>query len=410
MVSVVLLVVMCRIYLAHGNPESVSQGNPNTVAAVSYTLLLAAPYAFIILLCLRPDPPQLLFEFARTLSRATIIGIVFITVVSGLGFLLFLMMIPNALADVGIVAGEIGGQLQGPGLVALLALFVTQFALKYCARRAVVPGAIDYAGRGAAVGYATLLLPILIFAHISAIRASSERTAVEKSVAETETRQKAESIDVERRTRLALEVARTSVHVCVHANCTDSLVAALKKQNIILKIVPNKEGGFFAVATADEYAPTMYTTDETGMVLRKSDHTPLRTVTSSYVASAPIVDSAVMDLKYIRDCIGTEATTGQGEYPLHLRGDVGCRLRSDTTIVQLRDGTAYRVIYTTPPNWGARSVKSFSLAARPVLYGKPAVRSFLITEDSVYVTTANRPARKSDPTVWRCEIRPDDCK
>ncbi|MFL5482716.1 MAG: hypothetical protein ACJ8AK_11050 [Gemmatimonadaceae bacterium] len=409
MVSVLLLVVMCAIYVAHGDPQSVERGRPDSLAAVLYTAVLAAPYALIVVLSLLPNPPQLLFEFAKALSRASIVGILFVTIASGLGLLLLLMMTPSPLGYVGMVMGDIAGQLQGAGLSALLALFVVQFALRYCARRALAPDGARDARMAGGFGYATLLLPVFIFVHINSGLAATEQRDIQKSMVENETRAKAESVEVDKRTAIALEAARTSLHICVHTNCVDSLVTALKNQNVILEILPNKEGGFFAVATAGEYAPTKYMTDETGILLREIDDIPLRTVTPSSAMPALLVDSVFLDLAYIRGCISSETVSEWTEYPLHLPKDVGCRLHGDTSVVHLRDGTPYRLIYASPRSSQRKPVRTFSLSMRPVVYGKPYVRSFLMTEDSAYVTTANRPARKSDPAPWGCEVRPDDC-
>jgi hypothetical protein len=402
MVSVLLLIVMCAIYVAHGSPDSVMEGRPGTVVAVWYTVLYAAPYAYLVVRCLLADPSPAVLAFAKSLARAAIIGIVFIAVAGAIGFILFVMMIPNPLVYIGMVATEIVGQLQGAGFLALLALFAAQFPLQYPAGRAAAGGAAGDSSGAHFLGYATLLIPVFVFAHINSLHATFERRGIEKSKAEIKSLDDARKAAVDARNPIAQEVARTTLHVCVHSGCLDSLLKALKSQKVAIAYRPFDKGRFFAMVSAAEGDAPKYVTNETGVLVRlQDDHAPFGDV--SYNTEYRLVDSTYFTLDLIRGCIRDELMSEWREYPLHLPRDVGCYMHGDTTLVPVSDHARYRVIYAAPRKPGVKLVKSFSLSMRPVDYGKPYVRSFLMTEDTTYVTTANRAARKTDPGLRGCE-------
>ena len=404
MVSVLLLVVMCAVYVAHGFPDTGPLANPDNQSAVWYTVVLAAPYAFVVILCLQAHPSAFAFDFAKAVSNAAIIGILFLIVGGGVGFLLFLFMIPNPLVYIGMVVGQIGGQLQGPGLFALLALFVAQFALRYTAGRAVAPNAPDDSSKGRTLGYTTLLLPVFIYAHISVVRAGHERKAVEKSRAEIDSgakaRAKARRESINARDPLALSIARTWLHVCAHTGCLDSLKRAIAEAHLAFEYIPRGKHGYLAVIAADVDSGPRYVTDETGLVAKKVRPGSLGV---SWSDKLKLVDSVYEDLDVTRNCLRDYLASEWREYPLHLPANVGCGLRGDTTVRHFRDRAPYRVIYASPRQRRGQLVKTFSLSARPVEYAKPYVRSFLLTQDSAYVTTANRAATRSDWSVSSCE-------
>jgi hypothetical protein len=50
---------------------------------------------------------------------------------------------------------------------------------------------------------------------------------------------------------------------------------------------------------------------------------------------------------------------------------------------------------------GCKRFKSFTMAARPIAYGRTGFRSFFVdTNLAVHATSKNRPANPSDPVVW----------
>ena len=403
MVSVLLLVVMCAIYVAHGSPDNVAEGRPGTVIAVWYTGLLAAPYAFLVIRCLLAEPTPAVLEFAKTLARAAIIGILLITVGGVIGFILLVMMIPNPLVYIGIVAAEIGGQLQAPGFLALLALFAAQFPLQYPAQRAPVTGASGDSSNAYVLGYATLVIPLFIFLHINSLHGTVEQRAIQKSRAEIKSLEDSRMAAVDARNPIALEVARTTLHVCVHSGCVDSLLKALRSQQVAIAFKQAQRGEYFAMVAGAERDAPRYVTNETGILMRLKDR-GREFGSVGWNSEYALVDSTFLRLDLIRGCIRDELISEWNEYPLHLPPDLGCYMHGDTTLVPVSDRAKYRVIYASPRKPGRKLVKSFSLSMRPVEYGKPYVRSFLMTEDTVYVTTANRAARKTDPGLGGCEV------
>ena len=155
------------------------------------------------------------------------------------------------------------------------------------------------------------------------------------------------------------------------------------------------------VSAAEENAPK-YVTNETGTVMRLKD-VDASFGDVSYNTEYQLVDSTYFTLDLIRGCLRDELASEWREYPQHLPRNVGCYMHGDTTLVPVSDRAMYRVIYSSPRKPGVKLVKSFSLSMRPVEYAKPYVRSFLMTEDTTYVTTANRAARKTDPGLRGCE-------
>lgn len=391
--SVVLLALMCWIYLLPPDPER--------YPAFWYTLLLATPYVFIAVRCLRSEPAPSVFQFANGVGRAAIIGILLVTILPAVGLFLLLIMMPTPLAYSGLVGGDIAGHLQGGGLSLLLVLFVVQFPLARSALRAAPTGTPDQAPEWRMYGFATLLLPFLIYAHINVIRSNREGRAVEKSRAENTERERARQEALDKASDLALQVARTGLHVCVYSKCADSLIGDLKRRRFAVNYMPLRNGRYFLVVGASEYDGPKFVTDETGIVGRLKGAEQFRIVTPGFPYD--LVDSVYLDLALIRNCIRDETISEWDEYPLHLPSNVGCYMHGDTTVVHFRHGADYRVIYASPRSKEMKLVKTFSLDMRPVDYGKPYVRSFLMTQDTTYVATANRSARKSDLGLDPCE-------
>jgi hypothetical protein len=174
--------------------------------------------------------------------------------------------------------------------------------------------------------------------------------------------------------------------------------------------MPRSDGGFTAIIAADRDAKDRYITDETGiMLLWRTDGEPFDN--PGWNSHVEMADYSFPQLFAKFRCLPDNfEDSWNGSYPANLRREDDCGLAADTTDVMLYHGSYYRIVYTAGHAGPHKRVTTFSLTARPQPYGQPAVRSYLLTQDSVaHVTVMDRPARVTDPIVHRCE-RGDHCE
>jgi hypothetical protein len=390
--SVVFLALMCVIHVMN---EGRDQG-----PVIWYALVLSAPFLFVAVKCLGSSSASaFVYRFAVGLSRTTRIGIVIASVGTVVGFFFTVFQMPTPLFYPSMVGAEVAARLQGFGLLMMLGLLMVQFPLADSAGRAIPLSEESGDRNGLLFGYATVLLPIAIFCHIAFLEQKNVDKAVQKSHEENQARESARQVELRDRSKIALQVARSTLHICVRSGCLDSLVRALASEGIAVDYRKIDRGGYIAVVRPDKTSSEGYETNETGSVVR------------SLHEGKQLVDSLHLHLTLIRSCIQDELLANWKEYPLHLPANYsGCYMKGDTTVMDLHHrGATYRVIYAAPRNADGKRVTAFTLTARPLEYGKPYIRSFLVTEDSTYVTTANRAARESDHSVRGCEEHPSHC-
>jgi hypothetical protein len=322
---------------------------------------------------------------------------------------MLIMQNPFLLAPAAAVI-EAAAAAGGVGVMLVFVVFALQFPLAASGRR-VASEPTDRVLGGQLLGFGLGFAPVLV---AFVIGASTENRRIEAAVQHSRDENRARSAeyaaDTMGQVRKAQEAPRRvlmQLHACVHTGCIDSLLVAAKRDSIIVRYNPLPRHRYWASAEAGRgrFARRLVT-DQTGGLFEwpvrsaRDDH-PGPDSTDILLSS----DTTVREMSYLGDCVWYQFQLYMEPVPRHVTQV--CALSGDTSHLRVGSGTDYVVefLYLKPTPGNRRG--DFALSARPAVYGRTDVRSFLIRNEGkdVRVTTENRAARATDQRVDEFEFR-----